>query len=164
MELNGEVTLPAPPEAVYATLTTPEGLLKTMPGLKTLTPDGPGRYQAVMEIGVSAVRGRYTGVMEIRDPDPPRRYRLWIQGQGPGAFVTVDLAVRLEPDAGNASFTHLRHEGQAQVGGTLAGVGQRVVGSVASMILQQFFQAVGREAKEATAGLGEEGGDRGAPR
>jgi carbon monoxide dehydrogenase subunit G len=164
MDLNGDVTLEAPPEAVYATLTNPESLLKTMPGLKALTPDGPGRYQAVMEIGVSAVRGRYTGVMEIRDPDPPRRYRLWIQGQGPGAFVTVDLTVALAPDSTDPARTHLHHEGQAQVGGTLAGVGQRVVGSVASMILQQFFQAVGREAQKAATALAEEEGDRGAPR
>jgi carbon monoxide dehydrogenase subunit G len=147
VELNGHVTIPAPREQVYRVLTTPEGLLRTMPGLKSLEPDDSGGYRAIMEIGVSAVRGRYSGVMALHDQEPPRRYRLTMSGQGPGAFVTIDLTIELEE--AEDGTTALTHTGTAQVGGTMAGVGQRVMGGVASMILGQFFQAVGREAAAA---------------
>ena len=145
VELNGQVTIAAPIERAYQVLTTPEGLLKTMPGLKSLTPDGDRRYQAVMEIGVAAIRGRYTGIMEVSEESAPTHYRLKMSGQGPGAFVSIDLVIDLE-DQGDGS-TLLRHTGTAQVGGTMAGVGQRVMGGVSAMILGQFFQAVGREAQ-----------------
>jgi carbon monoxide dehydrogenase subunit G len=146
VDLNGEVVLPAPPTNVYQVLTDPEGLLKTMPGLKSLTPDGPNRYRAVLEVGVAAVRGRYSGVMEITEADPPHHYRLKMNGQGPGAFVTIDMTVDIVDAPEKPGSSLLRHQGTAQVGGTMAGVGQRVMGGVASMILSQFFQAVGREA------------------
>jgi carbon monoxide dehydrogenase subunit G len=148
VDLNGQVTLPAPPAKVYRVLTDPDGLLKTMPGLKSLTPDGPDRYRAVLEVGVAAVRGRYTGVMEIVDQEPPHHYRLKMNGQGPGAFVTIDMTVDITPATEDGAGSILRHQGTAQVGGTMAGVGQRVMGGVASMILGQFFQAVGREAAQ----------------
>jgi carbon monoxide dehydrogenase subunit G len=147
MDLNGEVKMPAAPAAVYAVLTDPEGLLKTMPGLKSLEPDGENRYRAVLELGVAAVRGRYTGVMEILDAEPPRHYRLKMNGQGPGAFVNLEIAVDIS-DGPDPHTAVVRHTGNAQVGGTIAGVGQRVIGGVASMVMGQFFQAVGREAAQ----------------
>lgn len=144
MELKNQVTMAAPPEVVYQALTTPKSLVDTMPGLKQLTEVGPGRYDAVLELGISAVRGRYAGTMAIVDPDPPHRYRLELDGKGPGAFVHVALTVEIEAvPTGSA----VRYEGEAQVGGTLAGIGQRVMGGVSQMLLTQFFAAVGREAE-----------------
>ena len=144
VELKNQVTMAAPPEVVYAALTSPESLVETMPGLKQLTAVGPGKYDAVLELGISAVRGRYAGTMEIRDPNPPRSYRLEMDGKGPGAFVHVALSVAIEP-APPGSL--VQYQGEAQVGGTLAGIGQRVMGGVSQMLLSQFFSAVGRAAE-----------------
>ncbi len=144
MQLKNQVAMAAPPEVVYQALTTPESLVETMPGLKQLTPVGPDKYDAVLEIGISAVRGRYAGTMEIQDPDPPKSYRLELDGKGPGAFVHVSLSVAIAPsDTGSL----VQYEGEAQVGGTLAGIGQRVMGGVSQMLLTQFFSAVGRAAE-----------------
>lgn len=144
MQLKNQVTMAAPPDVVYQALTTPESLVETMPGLKQLTPVGPGKYDAVLELGISAVRGRYAGTMEIRDPDPPNGYKLEMDGKGPGAFVHVVLTVGIAPsEAGSL----VQYEGEAQVGGTLAGIGQRVMGGVSQMLLTQFFAAVGRAAE-----------------
>lgn len=90
-------------------------------------------------MGVAAIRGRYQGEMQILDPDPPHAYRLKMKGQGPGGFVDVELETRLEalPEG-----TRVTYRGVAQIGGKVAGVGQRLIGGVASMILGQFFGGI----------------------
>jgi hypothetical protein len=146
MELKNQFTMNAPRATVFRVMTEPEYLLKTMPGLKTLTPTDSGTYDAVLEIGVAAVRGRYQGTMRMVESHPPDAYRLQMEGKGPGTFVKLDLGVNLEePEAGK---TTVQYQGDAQVGGTLAGVGQRMLGGVASMIMGQFLKAVDREARE----------------
>lgn len=144
MEIKNEVKIAAPPANIYQVLTTRDYLLKTMPGLKSLDPTEDGRYQAVLELGVSAVRGRYTGSMAIVDADPPHHYRLTMDGKGPGAFVNLSMVVDIESQEEGST---VRYVGDAQVGGTIAGVGQRVMAGVANMVMGQFFQAVSREAE-----------------
>lgn len=145
MELKNQVTMNAPREAVFRVMTEPEYLLKTMPGLKALTPTEEGVYDAVLEIGVAAVRGRYQGTMRMVENEPPSAYRLQMEGKGPGTFVKLDLGVHLE--ASEAGKTAVQYQGDAQVGGTLAGVGQRMLAGVAGMIMGQFLKAVDREAQ-----------------
>lgn len=145
MELKNHVTMAAPREQVFRVMTDPEYLLKTMPGLKSLTPNADGNYDAVLEIGVAAVRGRYQGTMRMVQSDPPSAYRLQMEGKGPGTFVKLDLGVALEE--AEAGKTTVDYQGDAQVGGTLAGVGQRMLGGVAGMIMNQFLKAVDREAQ-----------------
>ena len=145
MELKNQVTMSAPRDKVFRVMTEPEYLLKTMPGLKSLTPTEDGVYDAVLEIGVAAVRGRYQGTMRMVENEPPHRYRLQMEGKGPGTFVKLDLGVSLdEPEEGK---TAVQYRGDAQVGGTLAGVGQRMIAGVAGMIMGQFLKAVDREAR-----------------
>ncbi|MDA8194089.1 MAG: carbon monoxide dehydrogenase subunit G [Thermaerobacter sp.] len=145
MQLEGHKTIPSTPDRVYGLLTDPEVLVRTMPGLKRMTPTGDGRYDAEMEMGVAAIRGRYEGWMTIEDAVLGQSYRLRMEGQGPGGFVAVDMAVTLSPtDEG----TDLRYVGQAKVGGTVAGVGQRMLSGVASFIMGQFFGAVAKEARQ----------------
>ncbi|MCL6563230.1 MAG: carbon monoxide dehydrogenase subunit G [Firmicutes bacterium] len=147
MDLNGEKVIKAAPERVYQLLTDPAVLTEVMPGLKRLTETAPGVYQAEMEMGVAAIRGRYQGEMQIVDPEPPHRYRLKMKGQGPGGFVDVDLTTELEsvPEG-----TRVVYRGVAQVGGKVAGVGQRLIGGVASMILGQFFGGIEKRATAAS--------------
>lgn len=150
MEIKNEVQIGAPAGHVYQVLTSRDYLLKTMPGLKSLDPTEDGRYQAVLELGVSAVRGRYTGTMAIVDADPPHHYRLTMEGKGPGAFVNLSMVVDIEElaaEEGVKPTSKVRYVGDAQVGGTIAGVGQRVMAGVANMVMGQFFQAVSREAE-----------------
>lgn len=143
MEIQNQVAIDAEPSIVYHVLTTPDYLLKTMPGLKQLTPEGENRFQAVLELGVAAVRGRYTGIMSILDPEPPHRYRLAMEGKGPGAFVNLSMDIAIDP---TETGSMVQFQGTAQVGGTIAGVGQRIMSGVANMVLGQFFQAVAKEA------------------
>jgi len=149
MKLNGTKVIEAPPEVLYRLLTDPSVLVRTMPGLKSMEPEGENRYRAEMEMGVAAIKGRYSGRMEIQDPVPGQSYRLLMEGQGPGGFVNVNIVVRFEPVEGG---TQLSYDGESQVGGTVAGVGQRMLGGVANFIMNQFFTNISKEAQQHQAG------------
>ncbi len=147
MDLNGHKTLEVPVERAYDIMTDPEVLIRTMPGLQSLTPREPGVFDAQLELGVAAIKGRYTGEVRMVDADPPRSYRMVMEGQGPKGFVSVNMLVTLTAAEDNPSFTDLHYEGEARVGGAVAGVGQRVLAGVASLIMGKFFSALAKEAK-----------------
>ena len=124
-------------------LTDPSMLVRTMPGLKALVLVEDGSYVAEMEMGVASIKGKYQGRMEIVDPVPAESYRLIMQGQAPGGFVFVSMLVSFSKEDAD---TEVAYSGQAQVGGTVAGVGQRMLSGVAGYIVNQFFTAVAKEA------------------
>ena len=139
MELKGTKMIAGSPLRLYQALVNPKVLLGAMPGLKRLEPTGPGAYSAEMEMGVSSIRGRYQGELVIDETAPPEAYRLHMKGQGPGGFIDVAMDVQLEIQG---SATALHYTGDAKVGGRVAGVGQRLLGGVASLVLTQFFSAI----------------------
>lgn len=144
MKIAGHKLIDASSAQCYRVLTDPDILVKTMPGLKSMREQEDGRYRAELEMGVAAIRGRYAGVMAIEDTMPNQSYRLVMEGQGPGGFVHVNMQVRFDE---HASGCDVAYDGEAKVGGTVAGVGQRMLSGVASFIVNQFFNNVAREVK-----------------
>ncbi|MDI3318051.1 MAG: carbon monoxide dehydrogenase subunit G [Bacillota bacterium] len=155
MEVRGEQVLRAARPVVYGFLMDPEVLSRCIPGCKALRQVADGAYEADLELGVAAIKGRYSGRVEIRDAEPPERYTLLVSGQGGPGFVNAELHFALEEEDDG---TRLRYEGEAQAGGTIASVGQRMLGGVAKLITGQFFSALTREVEARTAQ-----GEAGAP-
>lgn len=145
MQLKGHKLIEASPALCYRLLTDPEVLVRTMPGLKRMEPVGDNTYAADLEMGVAAIRGKYAGTMAIEEPVEGSSYRLVMDGQGPGGFVSINMRVTFQEAEKGCDVVY---EGEAKVGGTVAGVGQRMLSGVASFIMNQFFTAVGKEAKK----------------
>lgn len=143
IKIEGHRRIAASPEETYRLLTDPVTLVRTMPGLKALVLVEDGSYAAEMEMGVASIKGKYHGRMEIVDQVPAESYKLVMQGQGPGGFVTVALRVSF---GSQDADTEVGYSGEAQVGGTVAGVGQRMLSGIAGYIVNQFFTAVAKEA------------------
>jgi hypothetical protein len=139
VELKGTRLIAASPDRLYRALTSPQVLVEAMPGLKKLEAIGPLQYEAEMEMGVASIRGRYQGQLQIQNPTPPQSYQLTMTGQGSGGFINVSMEVEL---TAQGSATAVHYTGDAKVGGKVAGVGQRLLGGVASLILSQFFGAI----------------------
>ena len=148
MLLDGHRVIHATCLQTYELLMKPDVLVRAMPGLKSLTEIGDGVYQAKMEMGVAAIKGKYSGELRMEDKRPGESYVLQMHGTGPGGFVDVNMTVILSesPDG-----TDLHYSGAANVGGTVAGVGQRVLSGVANIIIGQFFSAMAKEAKRAAS-------------
>lgn len=155
MKLDGTNTLPAPIDAVWKTINDPDALRRCTPGLKELTATGPDRYRATLSVGIAAVKGTYAGTLTITDKQPPKHYKIVLEGSGGAGFMKGEGIVDLEAQG---TETLLRWTGDIQVGGLIAGVGQRMLSGVGKMLIGQFFkcleQQFGAAAAPGTTGEG----------
>ena len=140
MQVEGQYTINAPIERVWQSLLDPLGLQQCIPGCEKLEPIGEDTYQATMKVGVAAVRGTYQGKVTISDKEPPNRYRMLVEGSGGPGFVRGEAIIELT--ARDAGATTVKVKGDGQVGGTVAGVGQRMLSGVAKMLMGQMFDCV----------------------
>ena len=143
MKLAGTVALPAPPDEVWSLFTDPDRLSRLLPGCERLEPDGPDRYKAAVKFGIAAITGKYAGTLEFAEKKPPHSLVLKMDGRGLPGFVKGEG--RIELIAKGASDTELTYTGEAQVGGVIASVGQRMLDAAARKIVQQFFDSAKAE-------------------
>lgn len=141
MRLTGSHRVAAPRERVWAALLNPEILASCLPGCERLERDGENAYAATVSVGVGSIRGRYIGRVELDDLRMPEAYQMRVEGRGLPGFLRGAVAVSLVVDG---SATVVRYEADGQVGGVLAGVGQRMILGVGRMLADQFFACVGR--------------------
>ena len=134
MKINGSRTLPAPVSTVWAFLMDPEAIASVMPGCEKLEATGPDTYQATLKIGVAAIKGTYTGSVQLTDKQPPTAYKMLIEGSATTGFVKGEAAITLREQDGQ---TLLTYDADTQVGGLIATVGQRIIGGAAKMIINQ---------------------------
>jgi carbon monoxide dehydrogenase subunit G len=142
VNLDGSAVLAATPEQVWAVITDPAVLARTIPGCESLQQVGEDSYTMVVSAGVGAVRGKYAGEVRLSDLSFPKSYVMHASGSGGPGSVRATVQITLAPsDAG----TELTYSADAVVGGAVAGVGQRMITGVAKRMAGQFFSAVDRE-------------------
>lgn len=134
----------APVEQVWELFNDPEALRQATPGCEKLEAVGEDKYQAVMTVGVAGIKGRYEGTIEIKDKEPPTRYRLAIQGSGSPGFVNIDAHMEFSEENGKTTVVY---DWDVQVGGAVAGVGQRVLGGVGRWLIGEFFKKMQSQLK-----------------
>jgi uncharacterized protein len=136
MDVTGSYTFAASPDAVWKALTDPVVIAACLPGCDRLEPLGEDKYSAAMTLAVAAVTGNYTGTVSMLDKNPPRSYRLVVEGSGKPGFVNGEATIELIAEGAG---TTVRVTGQGNVGGVIARVGQRLLGSVSKMMMDRFF-------------------------
>ena len=136
MKLEGTYTFNAPQDVVYKLLLDPAALKACMPGCERLEQTSPDVFEATMKVGVASVKGTFTGKVQIKDRQPPRAFTMTVEGSGTIGFMKGEGKVEL---AGQEGKTEVKWAGDAQVGGLIAGVGQRMIGGVSKMMIGQFF-------------------------
>ncbi len=136
MRIEGSYDLQAPRDRVWQALLDPDQLSKAMPGCEKLEAEGPDEYTATLKVGVAAVKGTFQGKVRLSDKEPPARYRMAVEGSGGPGFVRGEASMELSEIEGG---TRIAYTAEVQVGGLIAGVGQRMLGGVARMLVDQFF-------------------------
>ena len=137
MKLSGSYTLPVAPERAYQILQDPAVLAQAMPGCESLEKIGPDEYRMKMKVILAALSGAFEGKVRITDQVPPSSFRLTVEGSGRIGFLKGDGLLKLSPRNGN---TEVSYEGDVQVGGTMAAVGQRLIDGTAKMMIKKFFE------------------------
>ncbi|HSB41592.1 MAG TPA: carbon monoxide dehydrogenase subunit G [Methylomirabilota bacterium] len=136
MKIEGSADIAAPRDRVWAAFLDPAVLAQALPGCEKLEAVGENEYKATMKIGVAAIKGTFEGKVKLSDLEPPQRYRMAVEGSGGPGFVRGDAGMRLSDVEGG---TRVSYDADVQVGGLIASVGQRMLGGVTKMMLDQFF-------------------------
>jgi len=137
MMMAGEVQLPTSRETVWNKLNDAEILKACIPGCEELTKTSDTQFQAVVLQKIGPVTARFKGIVNLTDLDPPNGYKISGQGDGGVAgFAKGGAKVVLsDKDEG----TLLTYTVEAQIGGKLAQLGQRLINGTAKKLADQFF-------------------------
>ena len=137
MTMSGEVQLPASRETVWAKLNDAEVLKSCVPGCEQLDKTSDTEFQAVAAIKVGPVKARWKGKVRLSDLDPPNGYKISGEGDGGVAgFAKGGASVKLTDKDGG---TLLTYNVEAQIGGKLAQLGQRLINGAAKKVADEFF-------------------------
>ena len=137
MTMNGEYQLPAPQQTVWEKLNDPAVLKACIPGCESLEKTSDTGFQAVATIKIGPVKARFKGAVTLSDIDPPNGYKISGQGEGGVAgFAKGGATVKLAPKDGG---TLLTYDVEAQIGGKLAQLGQRLINGAAKKVADDFF-------------------------
>jgi carbon monoxide dehydrogenase subunit G len=137
MKIEGRFIFPAPSQEVWDLLTDPQSLQHCTPGCKRLNEIATDEFEATMEVGIGPIKGTFHGKIAMKEKAPPRSYKLIIEGSGAAGFVRGEGALTLQEETGDKTAVYV--SGDGQVGGVMAGVGQRLFEGVAKQLMGQFF-------------------------
>lgn len=144
MELTGEHTFNASRQQVWDFLMDPAVLQACLPGAQDLEKLGEDEYKATMKIGIAMIKGVFEGTVKITDKVEPSSYTMHVEGAGPQGQVSGVGKLELVEEDGK---TTVRYTGDANVRGTIARVGARMIQPAAKTIVGQFFSCLASKAQ-----------------
>jgi len=144
LKISGSYAVPAPPERAYTLLQDPVILAKCMPGTDHLDKVADNEYEMKMKVIIASMGGLFAGKVRLADQHPPDSFKLIVEGSGKIGFLKGEGLLNLSPQG---EATEVKYEGDVQVGGTIASVGQRLLDTTAKMIIKKFFQKFAEAAK-----------------
>jgi uncharacterized protein len=90
-------------------------------------------------VGIAAIKGTYSGTVEVTDRNPEEAYRLAVTGRGnPGSVQGSANMALIDDGAG----TLVRYTGNVTAQGAIARLGSRLLGGAAKLMIGQFFRAM----------------------
>jgi uncharacterized protein len=149
MTMSGEYELAVPPQTVWERLNDAETLKACIPGCEQLDKTSDTEFHAVATVKIGPVKAKFKGTVTLSDLDPPNGYKISGQGDGGVAgFAKGGATVKLTPKNGG---TLLAYNVDAQIGGKLAQLGQRLVNGAAKKVADDFFENFAKAVNSAAA-------------
>ncbi|MBN1660747.1 MAG: carbon monoxide dehydrogenase subunit G [Anaerolineae bacterium] len=142
MKLEGEYIFDGTREEVWQIVRDPEVLVTALPGTQSLEQVGENEWAGEMFIRIGPVSGVFSGKLVVSDEVPPEGYTLSVEGRGAPGFGSGTGHVQLL-DHGDGQ-TLMKYEGEMQVGGRLAAVGQRLIDTASRSMIAQGLESLNR--------------------
>ena len=146
MKLKGKETFQASAQQIWDILMDKDKLAAVTPGVTELKETGHSQYEAIADIDIGPVKGKFKGNLEMLDKIPP--YDVTLKAKQLSKIGNADVTINLSLAEENDNECTLAFSGQAKMSGVLARMGQRVMTGVASTITKQFFTALREELKQ----------------
>jgi carbon monoxide dehydrogenase subunit G len=150
LDIGGNEAIPASVEALWVALNDPKVLTRCIPGCKTMTEIAPDAYKVDMQLRVAAVGGSFEGEISLSDKQAPKTCNIKVSGAGTLGHGNGTARFEIEPDGENGS--QLVYKGTGEIGGLVAGVGQRILASVSKHLIGRFFVALRKEFEQPIGG------------
>ncbi|MET3376239.1 carbon monoxide dehydrogenase subunit G [Variovorax boronicumulans] len=165
MEMLGNRRLGVTQQQAWDALNDPETLKKCIPGCDKFELTGDNTYSVALAVKIGPVSAKFSGKVMLSDIVAPDGYKLTFEGQGGVAgFAKGSSSVSLKPVAGasdaapvvavtdsapateaapvaaTSAGCELDYTVQAQVGGKIAQLGQRLIDGAAKSTADDFFK------------------------
>jgi carbon monoxide dehydrogenase subunit G len=142
LKIVGSMQLPFAPARAYELMQDPLVLARAIPGCESLEKTGEDEYRLKMKMMLASLSGAFEGKVRLTDPEPPNSFRMLVEGSGKIGFMKGEGRLKLSAKDGG---TEVAYEGDAQIGGTMAAVGQRLIDVTARMLIKRFFETLAAE-------------------
>ncbi len=143
LDIGGSEAIQAPVEVLWQALNDPTVLTRCIPGCKSMTEIAPDAYKVEMQLKVAAVGGSFEGEIALSDKEPPKACSIKVSGAGTLGHGNGSARFEITPES--AAISRLTYQGAGEIGGLVAGVGQRILGSVSKHLVGKFFTALRKE-------------------
>ena len=150
LDIGGNETIPASVDALWVALNDPKVLTRCVPGCKSMTEIAPDNYKVDMQLRVAAVGGSFEGEIQLSDKQAPTSCSIRVSGAGTLGHGNGTARFDIEPDGEGTS--RLVYKGTGEIGGLVAGVGQRILASVSKHLIGRFFVALRKEFESPVSG------------
>jgi hypothetical protein len=152
LDIGGNESIPTSVEALWVALNDPKVLTRCVPGCKSMTEIAPDNYKVDMQLRVAAVGGSFEGEISLTDKEAPKSCTIKVSGAGTLGHGNGTARFDLEPDGEQGS--RLVYKGSGEIGGLVAGVGQRILASVSKHLIGRFIVALRKEFEAPIEGTG----------
>ena len=142
MNFEGTFDVNAPRDKVWDFVIDPNKIGKCLPDLKSLHVESEDKFSAVARVGIGFMKGDFRFELAIVEKSPPSHARLKGTGSGVGSSLDMDTSIDLA-EAG--SGTKLTYVADVKIGGTLSGVGERIIGGTAQKNISGIFNCVKKQ-------------------
>lgn len=140
MDIGGEEKFDVAIEALWTALNDPAVLKACIPGCTDMIDEGNDHFRLVLNLKVAAVGGSFEGKISLADKQPPSQCKVAVSGSGSLGHGDGAATFTLTPNP--AGGTAMAYSGEGEIGGLVAGVGQRILKGVAKHLIGQFFKAL----------------------
>jgi uncharacterized protein len=140
MHFEGQQTINAPIQSVWAYFMTPDKVAECAPGFQSMETLAPDHFKPKLAVGVGAVKATFTLDVTLVDVQEPTHMAM--QGRGVAAGSAVDMRSAMDLAADSETSTTMRWTADVNVSGTIASVGARLLEGTANKLTARFFDCL----------------------
>jgi len=140
MHFEGQQTIKASQDAVWAFFMDPNKVASCAPGFKSMEILSPEHFKPTLAVGIGAVRATFTLDVHLVDMREPTHAGMQAHGVAAGSAVDMHSAMDLTPQSD--TLTEMRWTADVNVRGTIASTGARLLESTARKLTDRFFDCL----------------------
>jgi carbon monoxide dehydrogenase subunit G len=138
MHFEGAPDITADRDTVWRALLDPNFVARAAPSIQSVEPIDATHYKVIAGLGIGPLKLSFKLDVELFDITEPESARMRVRGKAPGSTMDATTSFRLAD--GGPGTIRLHWTVNADVGGTVASVGARLLEGTARRLTEEFWQ------------------------